>query len=52
MAVGVDFDMADVKPSVLSFVTVTLMAIAGIALMKWAVKRWPIPGFTDLVNAV
>ncbi len=46
------FDMADVKPSVLSFVTVTLMAVAGIALMKWAVKRWPVPGLSDLVNAV
>jgi len=49
---NIEFDMADVKPSVLSFITVTLMAVAGIALLKWAVQRWPIPGFSDLVNAV
>jgi hypothetical protein len=48
----IDFDMADVKPSVLSFVTVTLMAVAGIALLKWAMSRWSVPGLSDLVNAV
>ena len=45
-------DMADVKPSVSSFVMVTLMAVLGIALLKVIVRRWPIPGFVDLVNSV
>jgi hypothetical protein len=49
---AIDLDMADVKPSVTSWVIVTLMAVAGIALLKWAVRRWPVPGFSDLVNAV
>lgn len=45
-------DMADVKPTVFSWVIVTLMAVAGITVLKVAVRRWPIPGFSDLVNAV
>lgn len=46
------FDMADVKPSILSWLIVTLMAITGIAFMKFVVTKWPIPGFTDLVASI
>lgn len=46
------FDMADIRPSVLSWLIVTLMAITGISLMKYLMVRWPIPGFADLVAAV
>ncbi len=49
---SVDLDFADVKPSVYSFVVITLTAVAGIALLKWAMQRWPVPGLSDLVNAV
>lgn len=47
-----NFDFADVKPSLPSLLMVTLMAIIGITLAKWAFNRWPVPGLTDLVNAV
>jgi hypothetical protein len=47
-----ELDMADVKPTVVSWVIVTLMAVAGIALLKVAVRRWPVPGLVDLVNSV
>lgn len=46
------FDFADVKPSIPSLVMVTLMAIIGISLAKWAANRFPVPGLTELVNAV
>lgn len=45
-------DMADVKPSLVSFVTVGLMAILFIALAKVVLARWKIPGLSDLVNSV
>ena len=47
-----DLDMSDVKPSVVSFVTVTLMAVTGIVLLKWLVSKWPIPGVAEVVSAV
>lgn len=47
-----DLDLADVKPSVVSWVMVTLLAVTGIALLKWVTTRWRIPGLTELVNAV
>lgn len=45
-------DFSDVKPSVLSWVIVGLMAITFIVAAKYAVNRFPVPGVTDLVNAV
>lgn len=47
-----ELDMADVRPTVLSFVTVTLMAVVGIVLLKWLVAKWPIPGVVEVVTAV
>lgn len=47
-----DLDMADVKPSVLSWIVVGLMAVTFIAVMKYAVNRWYIPGFTEVITAV
>ena len=47
-----DFTMADVKPSVLSWAIVTLMAVTGIVLLKWAMSKWPVKGLSDIVNAV
>lgn len=44
--------MADVRPSVYSWFAVTLMAITGIALFKFLMARWPVPGLVDLVGAV
>ena len=46
-------DFADVKPSPLSLLTVTLMAIVGIVLLKWVNARWPLPfGVGAVINAV
>jgi len=46
------FDMADIKPSVLNLAIVTLMSIIGISFLKWALVKFPIPGFSELVAAV
>jgi hypothetical protein len=46
-----ELDMADVKPSVTSWIIVTLMALTGIVLLKYVFNRWKIPGVTDVVNA-
>jgi hypothetical protein len=45
-------EMSDLKPTVLSALTVTLIVIIMIPLTKYAVNRWRVPGLTDLVNAV
>jgi len=45
-------DFADVKPTVYSFLVVTIMAIVGIVAAKYLFNRWRVPGLTDLVNAV
>lgn len=36
-------EFAELKPSVVSFILVTLMAIVGIALAKWVVSQFPVP---------
>jgi hypothetical protein len=46
------FDMADVKPSVLSFITVGMMAAIFIVLLKFIFNKWRVPGFTQLANAI
>lgn len=47
-----EFDMADVKPSVVSWVIVTLMAVSGIVVLKYVMARWPVKGLADVVNSV
>lgn len=47
-----DVTLADVKPSVLSWVIVTLMAVTGIVLLKWAMSKWPVKGLSDIIKAV
>lgn len=47
-----ELNMSDVKPTVLSFAVVTLMAVTGIVLLKWFVSRYPVPGLTEIVTAV
>lgn len=51
----IGLDMSDVKPSIVSFLVVTLMAIAGISLAKYAVNQFDNPVtqfFRSTVNAV
>ena len=45
-------DLADVRPSLVSWAIVGIMAVTFIILAKWAVAKWPIPGVTELINAV
>lgn len=47
-----DFDMSDIKPNALNFITIALIVIIMIPLAKWVLNRWRVPGLTDLVNAV
>lgn len=45
-------DFADVKPSILSLITVGLMAVIFISLAKFLLARYPVPGLTEVINAV
>jgi hypothetical protein len=47
-----EFDMSDIKPTVLSAVTILLIVAVMVPLSKFLLNRWPIPGLTDLVNAI
>ncbi len=44
--------MADVKPSVLSWVLVGLMAITFIVALKVVDSRWPVPGLHQILAVV
>lgn len=45
-------DVADVKPSVLSALTVFMMVAITVPLAKWVFNRWKVPGVTALVNSI
>lgn len=47
-----NLDFADVKPSVLSWLIVGLMAVTFIAFWKFVMAKYPIPGLSDVINAV
>lgn len=47
-----DIDMSNVKPTVLSALTLLLMIMLVVPLAKFVLNRWPVPGLTDLVNAI
>lgn len=49
---AMSLDMADVKPTLISWVIVGLMAVTFIVFAKWAANRFPIPGLSQLINAV
>ena len=44
-------DMADVKPTFLSWVTVGIMAVTFIVLMKYITAKYPVPGITPFFAA-
>lgn len=46
------FDMADVKPSVLSWLIVGLMAVSFIVVAKWATTKWNVAGISQIMAAV
>lgn len=45
-------DLADVKPSVLSWVIVGLMAVTFIVFFKYAFTRWHVPGLSEVFQSV
>ena len=47
-----EFDFADLKPSVLNWAIVGLMAITFIVFAKWVLNKYPIKGLSELVNSV
>lgn len=44
-------DFASVKPSVLNWLIVGLMAVTFIVFFKWALTKVPVPGLSDLFAA-
>lgn len=47
-----EIDMSNVKPTVLTAVTILLIVLITVPLAKWALNMYPVPGLTQLVNAV
>jgi hypothetical protein len=47
-----EFDMANIKPTVLSALTVLLLVAVTVPLAKYALNRWHVPGLTELVNSI
>lgn len=47
-----EFDMADVKPTILSALTVFLLVLITVPLAKVVLNKYQVPGLTNLVNAV
>lgn len=47
-----DFDFADVKPSVISWIIVGLMATTFIVVAKYVLTRWQVPGLSEVVQSV
>ncbi len=45
-------DMADVKPTLLSWIIVGLLASSFILAAKAVLNRYPVRGLTELANAV
>lgn len=48
----VEIDFSNVKPGVLSALTILLIVMITVPLAKYVLNRWRVPGLTDLVNAV
>lgn len=49
---GLELDMADPRPSLISFVVIGLTAMVFILGAKWAFGRWHVAGLSELVAAV
>lgn len=47
-----ELDMSNVKPTVVSAITILLIVMITVPLSKWLLNRYPVPGLTDLVNAI
>lgn len=47
-----NLDLADVKPSVVSWLIVGIMAVTFIVLAKYLVNHYPVTGLTEIINSV
>lgn len=47
-----EFDMSNIKPTVLSAITILLIVAITVPMSKYILNRWPVPGLTDLVNSI
>ena len=45
-----ELDLADVKPSVVNALIITLTVVVTINLLKFAMSQWPIPGLAPLIQ--
>lgn len=49
---NLDLDFADVKPSVVSWLIVGLMAVTFIVVAKYIFTRWPVAGLSEIIQSV
>lgn len=47
-----ELDMSNVKPTVVSAITILLIVMIMVPLAKWTLNKYPVPGLTDLVNSI
>lgn len=47
-----ELDFAEVKPSLLNWAIIGLMAVTFIAFAKFVSAKWSIPGVSDLVGSI
>jgi hypothetical protein len=47
-----DIDLADVRPSLWSWIVIGLSAATFIVLMKFVFTKWTVPGLSDIFLAV
>lgn len=45
-----DLDFADVRPSVVNALIITLTVVITINLLKFAMAKFPVPGLAPLIN--
>lgn len=45
-------DFADVRPSIVSWLIVGLMAVTFIVFAKFVTTRWPVKGLTEVIQSV
>lgn len=45
-----DVDFADLKPSILNALVVTLTVVVMLNLLKFAMAKWPVPGLAPLIQ--
>lgn len=47
-----EFEMSDIKPTVLSLLFVFFAVVITVPVGKFILSKWKVPGLTDLVNSV